>query len=102
MVFQCECDIFSSFGDFVRTISRFLTIFKVILAGTIESPHPVLQSRQHLFGSLPASVRYGKNWGELYKPRLVRNLADGKIYVDTKFSRLIGMLRRRGGPEAKA
>eukprot|EP01127_Copromyxa_protea_P004216 TRINITY_DN14111_c0_g1_i1.p1 TRINITY_DN14111_c0_g1~~TRINITY_DN14111_c0_g1_i1.p1 ORF type:complete len:3881 (+),score=986.19 TRINITY_DN14111_c0_g1_i1:27-11669(+) len=63
---------------------------QVVLAGTTETPSQVLQSRRHFFSSHPTSVRYGKNWGEKYKPRLVKNLADGKTYLDTKFSRLLG------------
>lgn len=65
---------------------------QIILAGTIETPISHLQSRRHLFGSSASSVRYGVNWGTKFQPKLVRSQADGKIYVDTPYSRLLGII----------
>lgn len=62
---------------------------QVVLAGTLDTPVPHLQSRRHLFGSSPSSVKYGVNWALRYRPNLVRNEADGKFYVETNFSRLL-------------
>lgn len=64
---------------------------QVVLAGTIEAPVSHLQARRQLFGSHVSSVKYGVNWGVKYQPGLVLNKADGKIYVDTSFSRLLGI-----------
>ena len=40
--------------------------------------------------SLPLSVTYAVNWGEKYRPRLLRSDLDNGLYIDTKFSRLLG------------
>lgn len=64
---------------------------QVILAGTVEIPVSHLQSRRHLFGSSPSFVKYGTNWGEKYRPKLAVSKADGKVYVDTAFGRLLGI-----------
>ncbi len=36
------------------------------------------------------SVRFGANWGQQYRPRLVKTVA-GQTFLDTKFSRLLGL-----------
>ncbi len=63
---------------------------QIVLVGTLESPVSYLQSKRQFFSSSPSSIKFGANWAKTYQPRLVRNAADGRTYVDTKFSRLLG------------
>ncbi|VEU23428.1 DEKNAAC104691 [Brettanomyces naardenensis] len=45
--------------------------------------------KQELFDIHRSSLKFAPNWLENYRPRLVKTKA-GKVYVDTKFSRLLG------------
>jgi fatty acid synthase subunit alpha len=61
-----------------------------VLVGSLDSSSGSLQTKRQLFESIPASINYANNWAEKYKPRLLRNASDGQLYVETKFSRLLG------------
>ncbi|QPG76258.1 beta subunit of fatty acid synthetase [Brettanomyces nanus] len=64
---------------------------RVIVAGAISASDDDSEFgfKQELFDIRPCSLKFAPNWLENYKPRLVKT-KNGKIYVDTKFSRLLG------------
>lgn len=47
-----------------------------------------LQTKRALFDSDPRNIVYGPDWRAAYAPRLTE--ANGRVYVDTRFSRLLG------------
>ncbi|KAJ1558895.1 beta subunit of fatty acid synthetase, partial [Nowakowskiella sp. JEL0078] len=61
---------------------------QVILAGTFDASNDLLD-KTAVFDSDPLSVRFAPNWGETYRPKLIRIASTGEIHVDTLFSRLI-------------
>lgn len=64
---------------------------RVIIAGTLDtiSPDDEYGFKQEIFNTTPNSIKWASNWLEEFKPKLIKNKA-GKVYVDTKFSRLLG------------
>lgn len=62
---------------------------RIIIAGVLDnSPDDEFGFKQELF-DLNDSVKYAQNWLLEYQPKLVKTSA-GKVFVDTKFSRLLG------------
>ncbi|AOA61009.1 Fatty acid synthase subunit beta [Komagataella phaffii CBS 7435] len=64
---------------------------RVIVAGVLdaESEDSEFGYKQEIFESNEKAIKYAPNWLKEYKPKLVKTSA-GKIFVDTKFSRLLG------------
>lgn len=64
---------------------------RVIVAGVLggRGLSDELGYKQELFNRSTLSLKYAPNWAESFSPKLVRTPA-GKIFVDTKFSRLLG------------
>ncbi|ODV94456.1 hypothetical protein PACTADRAFT_45167 [Pachysolen tannophilus NRRL Y-2460] len=64
---------------------------RVIIAGVLdtEPEDSEFGYKQEIFDLTSESVRYSPNWLTEFKPKLVKTKA-GKVYVDTKFSRLLG------------
>lgn len=64
---------------------------RVILAGTIESSNQELGYKPELFDRDDThAVKYNVDWVKEHGPRLVKTKT-GETYVDTKFSRLLGV-----------
>ncbi|KAL2913765.1 fatty acid synthase alpha subunit Lsd1 [Polyrhizophydium stewartii] len=61
----------------------------VILANSYDVAGTELLDRAALYDFDQRSVRLAPNWGEKYRPRLVRIASTGEIHIDTPFSRLI-------------
>ncbi|CCH45960.1 fatty acid synthase [Wickerhamomyces ciferrii] len=62
---------------------------RVIIAGVLDNnPDDEYGFKQELF-DLNDNVKYAPDWLTEYQPKLVKTEA-GKVYVDTKFSRLLG------------
>lgn len=64
---------------------------RVIIAGTLDinAADDEYGFKQEIFSTSPSSIKWAPNWLNQFKPRLVKT-ANGKVYVDTKFSRLLG------------
>lgn len=64
---------------------------RVIIAGALDVPAPENEYgfKQEIFNTTLNSVNWAPNWLEEYLPKLVKT-KEGKTYVDTKFSRLLG------------
>ncbi|GME75010.1 unnamed protein product [Ambrosiozyma monospora] len=64
---------------------------RIIVAGAIgaDSEDSEFGYKQELFDRQASSLRYASNWLKEFQPHLVKTKA-GKVYVDTKFSRLLG------------
>ncbi|KAK9446830.1 acyl transferase domain-containing protein [Limtongia smithiae] len=62
---------------------------RVILGGAFEGPPSELGYKPELFDREDAAVKFAADWKREFAPKLVRT-AQGKTYVDTKFSRLLG------------
>ncbi|KAI9138416.1 fatty acid synthase [Paraphysoderma sedebokerense] len=63
---------------------------QVLLAHHYETSSNELLGRSHLFNSDPNSVKFSPNWARDFCPRLIKTASNGEIYIDTKFSRLLG------------
>ncbi|ORX48172.1 fatty acid synthase [Piromyces finnis] len=63
---------------------------QVILANSLETSEKEVLCKDALFNRDPSSVKYSMNWEKLFAPKLVKSSCNGKIYVETRFSRLIG------------
>lgn len=63
---------------------------RIIVAGALDvtTEDSDFGYKQELFDVNPANLIYSANWLEEFKPKLVKTAA-GKVYVDTKFSRLL-------------
>lgn len=63
---------------------------RIIIAGALGSSADSVEFglKQELFDINRATLKFAPNWLEQYKPKLLRTKA-GKVYVDTKFSRLL-------------
>ncbi|KAL7749388.1 fatty acid synthase alpha subunit Lsd1 [Sorochytrium milnesiophthora] len=55
----------------------------------IDDTYHGIQGREALFDLRPSTARSAPNWATDFGPRLLRT-ADGRIHIDTKFSRLLG------------
>lgn len=63
---------------------------RIILAGAIDvAVDDEYGFKQEIFNKSANSIKWAPNWLDEYKPQLVKTSA-GKVYVDTKFSRLLG------------
>lgn len=63
---------------------------RIILAGAIDvAVDDEYGFKQEIFNRQANSIKWAPNWLDEYKPQLVKTSA-GKVYVDTKFSRLLG------------
>lgn len=64
---------------------------RVILAGAVDGTNPEVGYKPELFDrDEETAVKYAVNWIKEHGPRLVKTAA-GRIYVDTKMSRLLGL-----------
>ncbi|OUM69465.1 hypothetical protein PIROE2DRAFT_38102 [Piromyces sp. E2] len=63
---------------------------QIILANSLETTEKEVLSKDALFNRDPSSVKYSMNWEKLFAPKLVKAACNGKIYVETRFSRLLG------------
>ena len=64
---------------------------RVILAGTVDGSAQEVGYKSELFDrDEEHAIVYADNWVKKYGPRLVRT-STGKVYVDTKMSRLLGV-----------
>lgn len=64
---------------------------RVIVAGVLggRGLSDELGFKQELFNRSTLSLKYAPDWKESFSPKLVRT-SKGKVFVDTKFSRLLG------------
>lgn len=62
---------------------------QVILASSNQGSES-LQGRCEFLSSDAQSIRFGINWEQQFAPKLVQRACDGKLFVETKFSSLIG------------
>lgn len=63
---------------------------RIILAGAIDvAVDDEYGFKQEIFNKSVDSIKWAPNWLNEFKPQLVKTAA-GKVYVDTKFSRLLG------------
>lgn len=63
---------------------------RVIISGALDvSQDDDYGFKQEIFNRTPASIKWAPNWLDEYKPKLIKTKA-GKVFVDTKFSRLLG------------
>lgn len=63
---------------------------RVVICGALDiNPEDDYGYKQELFCKAPNSIKWAPNWLLQYQPRLARTKA-GKVFVDTKFSRLLG------------
>lgn len=63
---------------------------RVIVAGVLEAANVDAEYgfKQELFDKKASSLTYAQNWLTEFKPKLIKT-KEGKVYVDTKFSRLL-------------
>lgn len=64
---------------------------RIIIAGTLDtnSPDDEYGFKQEIFCKSENSVKWAPNWLKEFKPTLTKT-KNGKVFVDTKFSRLLG------------
>lgn len=63
---------------------------RIIIAGAIDNAvEDDYGFKQEIFNKTANSIKWAPNWLDEYKPKLVKTKA-GKVFVDTKFSRLLG------------
>lgn len=63
---------------------------RIIIAGAIDiAVDDDYGFKQEIFNRTVDSIKWAPNWLDEYKPKLAKTKA-GKVYVDTKFSRLLG------------
>lgn len=63
---------------------------RIIVAGVLEESKKDSEYgfKQELFDNRESSLTYAQNWLAEFKPKLIKT-TEGKVYVDTKFSRLL-------------
>lgn len=63
---------------------------RVIVAGALENnAEDEYGFKQELFDATSNGLKFSVNWLEQFHPKLAKTI-DGKVYVDTKFSKLLG------------
>ncbi|KAI8617820.1 hypothetical protein BC830DRAFT_1166674 [Chytriomyces sp. MP71] len=62
---------------------------QVILAGALDMTSADLFDKSYVFDHDVASLRFAPNWGEKYRPKLVRVASTNEVQIDTSFSRLL-------------
>eukprot|EP00002_Diphylleia_rotans_P033397 TRINITY_DN709_c0_g1_i3.p1 TRINITY_DN709_c0_g1~~TRINITY_DN709_c0_g1_i3.p1 ORF type:complete len:4344 (-),score=1082.54 TRINITY_DN709_c0_g1_i3:153-13184(-) len=64
---------------------------QIILAGSFNpGSRPIVSDKSALFEKRKENLPTAPNWSVEYQPRLVKRAVDGKIVLDTKFTRLVG------------
>ena len=58
--------------------------------GSVDTSSKSVLDKSYIFDSSESSVQYAQDWSKEFAPKLVRTSSDGKVHVDTKFSRLLG------------
>ena len=58
--------------------------------GSLEVTSKSVLNKSHIFDSNESTVIFAQDWRQEFAPKLVKTVSDGKIHVDTKFSRLLG------------
>ncbi|ODQ45125.1 hypothetical protein PICMEDRAFT_73908 [Pichia membranifaciens NRRL Y-2026] len=63
---------------------------RIIVAGVLDAAKSDAEYgfKQELFDKRTSALTYAQNWLDEFRPKLIKN-KDGKVYVDTKFSRLL-------------
>ncbi|KAJ2740217.1 fatty acid synthase alpha subunit Lsd1, partial [Coemansia sp. BCRC 34301] len=62
----------------------------VICAGAVGRQRSPLATKTDLYQMCVSKLKSAANWGEQFRPRLVRTECDGKLQIDTSMSRLLG------------
>ncbi|KAJ2493399.1 fatty acid synthase alpha subunit Lsd1 [Coemansia sp. RSA 2050] len=62
----------------------------VICAGAVGRQGSPLATKADLYQSLASKLRSAVNWGQQFRPQLVRCAGDGSIHISTRMSRLLG------------
>ncbi|KAJ3199242.1 3-oxoacyl-[acyl-carrier-protein] synthase, partial [Entophlyctis luteolus] len=63
---------------------------QVILANAFDVPSKELLDKSAIFDQNSDSIRFAPNWGEKYRPKLIRVASTNQVHIDTSFSRLLG------------
>lgn len=63
---------------------------RILLASDIAGPEKAVGYLSEILDSNPNSVHYESSWAHQYGPKLAQT-SSGKVYVDTKLSRLLGL-----------
>ncbi|KAJ2748907.1 fatty acid synthase alpha subunit Lsd1, partial [Coemansia pectinata] len=62
----------------------------VICAGAVGRQKSSLATKTDLYQSFAAKLKLAANWGQQFRPQLVRCVGDGSIHISTRMSRLLG------------
>jgi hypothetical protein len=62
----------------------------VIAAGARTAPKPSIGAHHTLLTRHRDRVPFAVDWGSAFGPRLVRRRGDGRLLVETRFSKLLG------------
>ncbi|KAJ2095905.1 fatty acid synthase alpha subunit Lsd1, partial [Coemansia sp. S100] len=62
----------------------------VICAGAVGRQKSSLATKTDLYQSFAAKLKSATNWGQQFRPQLVRCAGDGSIHISTRMSRLLG------------
>lgn len=64
---------------------------RIIIAGTLDiNPDDEFGFKQEIFDNNPANVKFASNWLNEFRPTLIKNSKTNEIYLNTKFSKLLG------------
>jgi fatty acid synthase subunit alpha len=63
---------------------------QIVLAGAVQSRNRALADKSVLFDCRSHCIPTAVNWGSQYAPKLIKRKSDGKIFIDTKFTRAVG------------
>eukprot|EP01135_Chromosphaera_perkinsii_P010233 Nk52_evm6s2062 gene=Nk52_evmTU6s2062 len=63
---------------------------QVILAGSMAAVGSEMLNMSCLYNIDASSVKYAPNWGKEFSPSLIKCESTGKVYVDTRMTRLLG------------
>ncbi|KAJ2829133.1 fatty acid synthase alpha subunit Lsd1, partial [Coemansia sp. 'formosensis'] len=62
----------------------------VICAGAVGRQKSPLATKTDLYRSVATKLKPAANWGQQFRPELVRCVGDGSIHISTRMSRLLG------------
>jgi hypothetical protein len=65
-------------------------MFQVIAVGALEDPNAFLLTQESVMDIRDDAIRKGVNWALEFQPQLVRLGSNGRLFIDTKFTRLLG------------